>query len=82
MMIEKITATALAGLRSFPPDYWLRYIERIVPAILNTSNEDEIFRRLQYHAQQVQEIYYEDIARRGREMPDEYDLALKRRPQP
>lgn len=77
-MKEKITAVALKGLREFPPDYWLRYIERIVPAIVNTSDEHEIFSRVKYHAQQVQAIYQEDITRRGQEMPDEHDLALKR----
>jgi len=81
-MSEKITAATLGGLRSFPPDYWLRYIERIIPAIINTSDEDEIFSRVKYHAEQVREIYWEDRIRRGLEMADEWDLAQKRRPQP
>ena len=77
-MKEQITETVLAGLRSFPPDYWLRYIERITPTIINTSDENEVFLRVKYHTQQIQEIYREELLRRGREMPDEYDLALRR----
>lgn len=77
-MIEKIRDAVIAGLKEFPPDYWLRYIERIVPSILNTSDENEIFLNVKYHTQQVHEIYHEDIERRGQAMPDEYDLALAR----
>ena len=77
-MKEQITETVLGGLRSFPPDYWMRYIERIIPTITNTSDGDEVFQRVKYHTQQVQEIYREDLVRRGLEMPDEYDLAVAR----
>ncbi|MHA2164005.1 MAG: hypothetical protein ACXABF_16440 [Candidatus Thorarchaeota archaeon] len=78
-MREQIIEAALGGFIGLPIDYWQRLRERLIPAIVNTSSDEETLERVKYHATQVREIYREDIARRGQEMPDEYTLALRRR---
>ncbi len=77
-MKDKITEMVLRGLRDFPPEYWKRYFERVLSTIINTNNANEVLPNVEYHIEQIRSIYPEDIYRRGQEMPDEYDLALRR----
>ena len=60
-MKEQVIDAALHAYDGFPPDFWKRLRERIIPAIVTAESDEEALERIEYHITQVKAIYAEGL---------------------
>lgn len=58
-MKEQVITAALQAYEGFPPDFWKRLRERIIPAIVTAESDEQAIERIEYHVAQVRAIYSE-----------------------
>ena len=56
-MKSQVIEAALEAYDGFPPDFWKRLRERIIPAIVTAESDKQALERITYHVAQVRAIY-------------------------
>ena len=59
-MNPKILEAVQRGMRSVTPEYWMRLVTRVIPAIVDAESDEVAREWVGYHIKQVQELYGEN----------------------
>ena len=58
-MNPEILDAVQRGMRSVTPEYWIRLVTRVLPAIVDAECDEQALDRVEYHVEQVQRLYAE-----------------------